>query len=66
MYFSCSGKKSTKRIWHRGGADREAYRICGLYLPFFPGFEPPSPMYPFRRWSKDWHQSDFSFISYRK
>ena len=25
---------------------------------FFPGFEPPSPMYPFRRWSEEWQLSD--------
>ena len=24
-----------------------------LVQRFYPGFEPPSPMYPFRRWSED-------------
>ena len=32
LYFSCPGKKSTKRIRHRGGADREVYRYY-LSLP---------------------------------
>lgn len=38
----------------RGGADREAYRNCQHRPSCFPGFEPPSPENPFRRWSKDW------------
>ena len=25
-----------------------------IIFPHFPGFEPPAPMYPFRRWTKDW------------
>jgi hypothetical protein len=52
LSFSCPGKKRTKRIRHRGGADREAYRNSLSNPPFFPGFEPPSPVYPFRRLSE--------------
>lgn len=38
----------------RGGADREAFRNCQHRSSCFPGFEPPSPENPFRRWSEDW------------
>ena len=60
MSFSCSGKKRTKRIRHRGGADREAYRSCFSSLLFLLGFEPPSPVYPFRRLSALLMQSEQS------
>jgi len=34
-------QESNQRRWHRGGADREAYRGCFYQLAYFPGFEPP-------------------------
>ena len=44
-------QESNQRRWHRGGADREAYRDCVYQPPCFPGFEPPSPVHPFRHLS---------------
>ena len=56
-HFLAAMQESNQRRWHRGGADREAYRSCIPWLAYFPGFEPPSPMYPFRRWTEDCHWS---------
>ena len=39
--FSCPGKKRTKRIRHRGGADREAYQDYIYQLPFSPASSRP-------------------------
>jgi len=48
-YFLVAEQESNQRSQHRGGADHEAYQSIFCGLPFHPGFEPPSPMYPFRR-----------------
>ena len=59
-HFLATMQESNQRKWHRGGADREACQSCNNNLPFYPGFEPPSPMYPFRHWSEEWLQSNLS------
>ena len=45
MYFSCFGKKSTKRSRHRGGADAESIGTAIVVHTFYLDPEPPSPMY---------------------
>ena len=59
-HFLAAMQESNQRKWHRGGADREACLSCVFIPSFFPGFEPPSPMYPFRRWSEEWLWSNLS------
>ena len=65
-HFLAPMQESNQRKWHRGGADREAYRDFDFSLSFYPGFEPPSPMYPFRRWSAEWLWSELSIINIRR
>ena len=54
-----SESQSNQRRWHRGGTDHEAYRNCVYGPSYYPGFEPSSPMYLSRRWTKDFQQSFF-------
>ena len=42
-YFLAAMQESNQRRWHRGGADREAYRGCIRWLAYSPGFEPKCP-----------------------
>ena len=50
-------KKVTKEDGIGEALTAKPIGIAGIVPKCFPGFEPPSPMYPFRRWTEDYHWS---------
>ena len=45
-YFLVAIQESNQRKWHRGGADREAYRSCVYNLSKFPRLRAALPYVP--------------------